>query len=369
MMKFRDILIILVYTFQSYSVLAQNTPQEEALQLFQEGKYTEALPIYKRLITLFPKDPRYQYYEGVCMVETNTNLTKAIDYLKFAADKSVPRDVYFFLGKAYHYLYRFDEALDYYLKFQQFGERAEKEKWQCDMHINMARDGKRLLEKQVVFDVIKIDSIKNSELFGYYNRLMKSGKFQEKNEKSFLLGDSKARTTWYFLPSFLDKGQDVFQSSVGSFRKDRDLVTIKKLDNDTWSKPQNLGNSINSPFDEDYAYFNMAESALYFASKGHNSMGGYDIFKSIYNPNTKTWSEPINLGFPINSPYDDFLFVPSDDQSTAWFASNRESKGGNLTIYSIRFSKTYSLVELPSNSDFISLAHLTVASVNKSEQK
>ncbi len=199
-MNFRNILIIVFATFQLYPALAQNTPQEEAIQLFQEGKYTEALPIYKRLITLFPKDPRYQYYEGVCMVQANTSLTKAIDYLKFAEDKPVPRDVYFFLGKAYHYLYRFDDALDNYLKFQQFGERSEKEKWQCDMHINMAKNGKRLLEKQTVLDVYKVDSVSRDELFSSYNRLMKSGKFQEIAEKSFLFGESKPRTTWRFIP-------------------------------------------------------------------------------------------------------------------------------------------------------------------------
>ena len=337
-MNIRNILVILV-TFLSFPSIAQNTSQEEALQLFEEGRYTEALPAYKRLVTLFPKDPRYQYYTGVCMVQTNTDLGKAIEYLKSATDKSVPRDVYFFLGKAYQYQYRFDDALYAYLQFQQFGERLEKDKWQCDMHIIMARNGKKLLERQAVIDVHKAETVSRDEMFGYYNKRLKSGQFKEKTEKTFLLSESKARTTWRFIPSFLAKGQEVYESSLPNFKKNRDIVVEKKLDNNNWSRPENLGSIINSPFDEDYAYFNMAESALYFSSKGHNSMGGYDIFKSLYNPNTKTWSEAVNLGFPINSPYDDILFVPSDDQSTAWFTSNRDTKGDKFMIYSIGFSK------------------------------
>jgi len=311
---------------------------------------------------LFPKDPRYQYYTGVCMVQANTDLGKAIEYLKTATDKSVPRDVYFFLGKAYHYQYRFDDALYAYLQFQQFGERLEKDKWLCDMHIIMARNGKKLLERQAVIDVHKAETVSKDELFGFYNKQLKSGQFKEKTEKAFLLSESKARTTCRFVPSFLAKGQEVYESSSSNFKKNRDIVVEKKLDNNNWSRPENLGSIINSPFDEDYAYFNMAESALYFSSKGHNSMGGYDIFKSLYNPNIKTWSEPVNLGFPINSPYDDILFVPSDDQSSAWFASNRDTKGDKFMIYSIGFSKEYTFVNLPSNADVASISRLTILS-------
>jgi hypothetical protein len=81
-------------------------------------------------------------------------------------------------------------------------------------------------------------------------------------------------------------------------------------------------------------------------------MGGYDVFKSIYNPDTKSWSAPMNLGYPINTPYDDFLFVPSDDQSQALIASNRATHDDKLVVYTISFSKTYSYTDLSPNIDF-----------------
>jgi len=342
--------------------MAQYTPQEEAMKLFEDNQYLEALPIFKRLASLFPKDPRYQYYTGVCMVQSNTDIKRAVDYLSFAVDKSVPRDVYFFLGKAYLYQYKYDEALNAFLKFQQFGERSEKEHWQCDMHIAMARNGQRILEKECNINVYKSDTINRKELFSYYNRFLSNGKFQEIADRSFPFAESKDRSTWRFVPSLLNKNEPVFGSSSGPARKNRDLVMVRKTLDDGWSRPENLGSIINSSFDEDFAYFNASESALYFASKGHNSMGGYDVFKSIYNPDSKSWSAPINLGYPINTPYDDFLFVPSEDQSQALIASNRATHDDKLVVYTVSFLKDYAYNDLSTNIDFRGRANFRISS-------
>jgi hypothetical protein len=112
-------------------------------------------------------------------------------------------------------------------------------------------------------------------------------------------------------------------------------------------RPECLPVPINTIYDEDFVYFNEAENALYFASKGHNSIGGYDIFKSVYNPDYKTWSEPINMGYPINSPYNDYMFVPSDDQKTAQFSSDRETNGNKIIVYNIEFEKNYTYTIIP----------------------
>jgi hypothetical protein len=342
----------------SISAYSQYSPQEQALQLYSEGKFSEALPIFKRLVTLFPKDAKYQYYSGACMVLTNTEIKTAISYLRFASEKPVPRDVYFFLGKAYHYSYQFDDALATYLKFEQFGDRADKEKWQCEMHINMARNGKSLLDKICIFDILKKDTINEVELYSYYNKRLKNGKFVEKAGKNSLFSETKGRSVWCFVPALLDSKQFVYESLPG-VHKNKDIFLLHKLPDEEWSKPENL-DVLNSPFDEDYAYFNTSESALYFSSKGHNSMGGYDIFKSVYNPNTNSWSAPNNLGFPFNTPYDDFLFIPSDDQTRAYFASNRETSDNKLIIYTISYAEHYPTKDLTSTIDFEVMANLSL---------
>lgn len=338
---------------------AQISPQEEALQLFEKEKYTEALPFFKRMITMFPKDPRYQYYTGACMVQNNLDLKKAIEYLKFAADRDVPRDIYYFIGKAYSYQYLFDDALDAFLKFQQFGDRTQKEKWQCDMNISMARNARTIVLKQLVLNVYKTDTVNQENLFDVYNGFVNAGKFREKQEKNFSFRDSRTRSFWRFVPTLTDKSQPIFETTTtGLAHKNQDITITHHLTENEWSRSENIGSVINTPFDEDFAYYNAAEPALYFSSKGHNSMGGYDIFKSVYNPDTKTWNEPVNLGFPINSPYDDFLFVSSDDQSKAYFASNRETHGSRLKIYTISFSSRYSVIDCSPSEALILKSYL-----------
>src|SRR6185369_12387886 len=74
---------------------------------------------------------------------------------------------------------------------------------------------------------------------------------------------------------------------------------------------------------------------LYFASKGHNSMGGYDVFKSEYDEGSKTWKTPVNLDFPINSPSDDYLFVTDSLEKLAYLASTRQTAWGKTDVYKI----------------------------------
>jgi hypothetical protein len=75
---------------------------------------------------------------------------------------------------------------------------------------------------------------------------------------------------------------------------------------------------------------------LYFASKGHNSMGGYDIFVSTYNESTQSWTTPKNLEFPINSPDDDYLYVTDSSGKFAFFSTGRYSPPGKIDVLKIK---------------------------------
>ncbi len=103
----------------------------------------------------------------------------------------------------------------------------------------------------------------------------------------------------------------------------------------SWSLPVSLGSIINTSFDEDYPYYDAKNKVLYFSSQGHNSLGGYDVYKSHYDEDSNSWSEPENLNFPINSPDDDFLFIPDSSGSTAYFSSTRSSPEGLVDVYKV----------------------------------
>lgn len=102
-----------------------------------------------------------------------------------------------------------------------------------------------------------------------------------------------------------------------------------------WSNVRNLGPKINTEYDEEGPFIDQDDVTLYFSSKGHKGMGGHDIFKAVLDPKTNEWSEPDNLGYPINTPDDDVYFVSSVDGKRAYYSSVREDGMGYTDIYVI----------------------------------
>lgn len=89
-------------------------------------------------------------------------------------------------------------------------------------------------------------------------------------------------------------------------------------------EPVNLGAPINSQFDEESPFFHAASNMLFFSSNGHNSLGGLDLFKSSFNPNTASYGKPVNLGEPINSSQDDSYLIWDTKLKHGFFSSDRE---------------------------------------------
>lgn len=112
-----------------------------------------------------------------------------------------------------------------------------------------------------------------------------------------------------------------------------DLYKSVKKAGGIWSNPENLGPQVNTKEDDDYPFFDFADSVLYFSSKGRVGMGGYDIFMSSFKD--AKWSEAKNMGFPINSPSDDITFVITPDQKHGYFASDRMGGFGMMDLYKV----------------------------------
>lgn len=96
-----------------------------------------------------------------------------------------------------------------------------------------------------------------------------------------------------------------------------------------------VGSVINTRFNEGPIYMHPDGETMYFASQGHNSMGGYDIFVSYKKQGQ--WLAPINMGYPINSPYDDFICAMSANSKYMYMASNRPGGKGGLDLYKVTF--------------------------------
>ena len=113
----------------------------------------------------------------------------------------------------------------------------------------------------------------------------------------------------------------------------RDLYTSKRTEDGSWGPLENMGAVINTEQDEDTPYLT-GEDLLYFSSKGHSSIGGYDVFFSELK--NEKWKNPISLGIPINTPGDEISYVRSKlNKEVAYYSSSRLNGYGYLDIYRV----------------------------------
>jgi outer membrane protein OmpA-like peptidoglycan-associated protein len=118
----------------------------------------------------------------------------------------------------------------------------------------------------------------------------------------------------------------------------KDIYFIKKVNERKWSKPINAGSMINTRYDEENVRLSGTGDTLWFSSKGHNTMGGYDIFFSTKDQDGN-WGAVKNCGYPVNTVWDDMFYCPSPvNDSVFYFASNRSGGLGGMDIYEGRLS-------------------------------
>lgn len=114
----------------------------------------------------------------------------------------------------------------------------------------------------------------------------------------------------------------------------KDIYFCTKNKKGKWRDPENIGNVINTKYDEEGVYVRPDGKVMFFSSKGHNSIGGYDIFRSEKDENGN-WGKPVNLGFPVNTSDNELFYKPSLNEKTAYYSANRMDTKGGYDIYKV----------------------------------
>jgi hypothetical protein len=354
-------------------IQAQYASQEDlknaANEMFEEANYVGSIKLFSQLLSNYPKDANYNYKYGTCVLFGSNEKEKSLKYLTFAITKpNVDPVAYYFLAKAYHYNYDFSLAIKTYNKFKSKASSKELKKYKVDRAIVMCENGQQLIKSIGDIGVLSKIEIKESDFFRSYKLngiggkiIVKPDDFKTKydlkaNEKSLIyLGENKSMVVYSSYGKAGDTGKDIYR--------------VIKLPSGEWSKPTLLSVIINTEFDEDYPFLHPDGRTLYFSSKGFNSMGGYDIFKSTLN-DFGQWSYPENLDFPINTPGDDILYISDIENKLAYFASSRASKQGELTVYNVTVESTpsqHSIIKgffLAESNPSIKKATITVKDVD-----
>lgn len=150
------------------------------------------------------------------------------------------------------------------------------------------------------------------------------------NQLDTLGGDRFSKAT--YIP---DEAKDIFYTAKDA-QGIRNIYTTSLVDS-LWSAPRLVNENLTSSSDEIYPMLSQDGKSLYFASKGLFGMGGYDLYVSKWNDGAGDWDAPVNLGFPYSSPYDDLLFINTEDGKYSIFASNRGCGKDSVCIYVLEY--------------------------------
>lgn len=420
-MKKLSILILFVFL-----CVVESFAQDKKLasDLFEVGNFEEALEEYILLVEEEPDNIEFNYNLAVCYLNTNIDKSLAIEPLeKIVQNPKIIADAYYLLGRAYHYGYQFDKAIETYNKFIASGKGSEINRQDVDKQIEYCENARELMkfpksvefenlgpqinsryadyfpfvprdEKFVIFNSNredrKRDALENGTyLPTIYISYVQDGKFTEavevpgvkgsndlKQEIVGLNGDG-TQAVMYF--EGFDFEGDLYESGVegkgvkepkilpdvinsnkyteiaGCFTDDNqkfyfasnrpggyggvDIYMCQRLPNGNWSMAQNLGPTINTSEDEDFPNISSDGKYLFFSSKGHASMGGYDIFRAEWDEVKRKFTKVQNMGYPINTPEDNMNFRMSETGKYGYISAVRAGGYGDKDIYRVNFKE------------------------------
>lgn len=317
---------------------AENKKPELAAKAFQNKEYKKAIEIYSQLLKLNPNDPIANYRKGVSLYHTEQNKLRALTYLKKASlsDKT-PYHVYYLMGKSYHLWSDFSKAQQAFETYKLKTTAKELEEYGVARLIENCVNGKQLMSAQLNMQIINKTALDVTKFPKGYPAELVLDKLEKKTAFFISPLDAKKKAK---LLMFKTEQNEMIQTSYGlDGKKGKDLFVNKLMGGDKWGNPLPLGENVNTTYDEEYAYVTLDGKTMYFSSKGHSSIGGYDIFITKRKSASYPWGPPENVGYPINSPYDDILFMPDLTGEVAYFSSNRRSPTGGYNLYNIKMPK------------------------------
>ena len=298
-----------------------------ALETFRQGEYAEAYEMYKTLIIKYPKYSKINYYLGICELKTNQNIPDAIKHLKYASLRGVGNDVYYYLGRAYQLNYNFKEAISSFKRFLKYAKPNDIRKEKAEQYMKESEEGEKISAKIYYLQVVGKDTVPKDMFLSMYHPVKDAGYILY--NKDFFESGVDPNGIMYLT----ERKDEVFFSMPVDTTNRFDIFKMEKLI-DGWSKPVNL-KGVNSQYDDLYPFLKIDGVTLYFSSNRPGGLGGFDIYKTTYDPDSKTFTQPVNMGIPFNSPRDDYFLVTDEFSGVAWFTSNRNTTGNEVMVYQI----------------------------------
>ncbi|MBK9542778.1 MAG: PD40 domain-containing protein [Bacteroidetes bacterium] len=322
--------------FSQTNTASETDLKKKADRFYNAQDYEPALPLYSQLLSLYPKDAVYNYRYGVCLISAGKDKVNSISYLEFASTQAtVDPDVWYYLGKGYMLAGNFQNAKKVFEQFKTLAPSAKVKKLETDLLISNCSNAEELMKSRRNVAVMDVREVSRTNFYSLYDFSDANGKLLPTADK-FLTGSDKdlqVNPTMFMTKD----GQNIYYSSYGKNTiGGKDLYLRRKMTNGEWGEPENLGTSVNTTENEDFPVLDRDGRTLYFSSRGHTSIGGYDLYKTQFDFNTGKWSSPENLGIPINTVDDDLLYLSSLKGDHAIYATATDAGKGKIQLRNIQ---------------------------------
>ena len=224
-------------------------------------------------------------------------------------------------GSLLHRQYRFEEALE---RFVRAGETTRD----ADTLAQLAKHAENSQNALNMTDFCADPVVVARERFSRRDFFL----FYPLRNQSWRSGPNALDPSASDFPNYAPKGERTVFFSAPDAAGVRNLYVTRDRDS-LWSAPALMGENLLSVGNEVFPMLSADGKTVTFSSDGFHGMGGYDLYRSVWDEEARTWSEPVNLGFPFSSPGDDFLLADTADGRYTLFASNRDCAADSVYIY------------------------------------
>ena len=345
-----DIKIKLTAIALMFTAAAGAQTLSQAQRWFTQGEFEKAKPVFKKLVKQSPSNASYNFWYGACCYETG-EMMEGLPYLEKSAARKVI-NAYLYVSKAYYDMYRYDDAIENLEQHIYWLKQKKRDTAEAEELMSKYRKGERLIRSVENIAVIDSFVVDKQNFLDAYRLSSQAGSLQ-----ATLYNDTtgKKDVMIEFVNEMGDKKLLSEKDENGSTKL---YASVKLIDG--WSRPQELKGIDEAGTDMNFPFLDSDGITLYFAAKGEESMGGYDIFITRSDSEENSYFKPDRLGYPFNSVYNDYMYAIDDYNNLGWFASDRFQPEGKVCVYVFipNETKTVYNYDVEGSERMISLAKL-----------
>ena len=321
MMKLYKITFLI---FLFFPTLLFSQVSEEARILFDQGKYSQAKELLETELIEKPTDAYINYWLGRASLYT-ADLETAQKALKQAKSRRY-HDATLYLGRLYALQYKFDAAEKEFTDYERVKRRDKDALALLKEERDYADRLQRLVSRTEDIQIIDSVIVSKNSFLNAYNLSASGGSIQWAHD--FFNNREKENTSVVYMN---ERKTKVYFSRPAT-QQGNTLYTMEEM-LESFGNEKKLPSPINTTEDQAFPFILSDGLTIYFASKGHESIGGYDLFVSRYNLYSDTYLNPSQLNMPFNSPFNDYMMVIDEQKGIGWFASDRFQPEDKVCVY------------------------------------